>query len=157
MAEHLIVTAKQAGFQPIGVEGEKQGDWVLVDLNDVVVHLMLPKRSRNADKQKLLNTEAAALSAALPDRCLRIAMDMGGRQWSTADLAGRLLDWQQDGRAVGIMIGGPDGLDQDLIASADLVWSLGPLTLPHPVVRLILAEQIYRAWTITTGHPYHRD
>jgi 23S rRNA (pseudouridine1915-N3)-methyltransferase len=152
----------------IAAVGQKMPRWVDAGVTEyqrrMPAHLKLkinevtlPKRSRNADKQKLLNTEAAALSAALPDRCLRIAMDMGGRQWSTADLAGRLLDWQQDGRAVGIMIGGPDGLDQDLIASADLVWSLGPLTLPHPVVRLILAEQIYRAWTITTGHPYHRD
>jgi 23S rRNA (pseudouridine1915-N3)-methyltransferase len=122
-----------------------------------VTEVTLPKRNRNADIQQLIKHEAAALKAALPANSLRIAMDRAGKPWTTMDLADRLQDWQQGGRDIGIMIGGPDGLDPGLIASANLVWSLGALTLPHPVVRVILAEQLYRAWTITVGHPYHRE
>ena len=122
-----------------------------------ITEIPLPRRGRNADTAQLLQKEAMAIRAALPKHCVRIALDISGQQWSTGDLARRLQDWQQGGRDVGIMIGGPDGLDPDLLSSADQVWSLGPLTLPHPVVRIVLAEQLYRAWTITIGHPYHRD
>jgi 23S rRNA (pseudouridine1915-N3)-methyltransferase len=64
--------------------------------------------------------------------------------------------WMGDGRDVGFMIGGPEGIDTDILRKADDRWSLGPLTLPHPLVRVVLAEQLYRAWTITQNHPYHR-
>ncbi len=122
-----------------------------------VNEVTLPKRNRNADIQQLIKSEATSLQAALPPNCLRIAMDRTGKLWTTMDLADRLQDWQQDGRDIGFMIGGPDGLDPGLISAANLVWSLGALTLPHPIVRVILAEQLYRAWTITVGHPYHRE
>ena len=119
--------------------------------------IALPKRSRNANTQKLVQAESDALLDALPAHCLCVAMDVAGSKWSTPDLAKRLEDWQRDGRDVAFMIGGPDGLAPGLISSADLRWSLGPLTLPHPFVRVLLAEQLYRAWTITIGHPYHRE
>ena len=122
-----------------------------------MAEIPLPRRSRNAVTSKLIQSEAAALQGAMPNKCLSIALDITGRQWSTAELAQRLEDWQREGRDIGFMIGGPDGLAPELVSSADLVWSLGPLTLPHPVVRVVLAEQLYRAWTITAGHPYHRE
>lgn len=122
-----------------------------------IAQVPLPRRSRNSDPCQLRQAEAAALQAALPQNCLSIALDMTGKQWTTRELAQRLVDWQRYGRDIGFMIGGPDGLAPDLVSSADHVWSLGPLTLPHPLVRVVLAEQLYRAWTITVGHPYHRD
>ena len=122
-----------------------------------ISEIALPKRKRNADPLQLIRAEATALHAALPKNCLQVAMDMSGKPWSTTELAQHLQDWQRDGRAIGIMIGGPDGLARELVSAADRVWSLGPLTLPHALVRIIIAEQLYRAWTITTGHPYHRD
>ena len=121
------------------------------------VEVPMPRRGRNARTAKLVETEAAALKAALPGNCLRIALDARGKQWSTKLLAQQIEQWQHDGRDIGFMIGGPDGLAPELVTSADVVWSLGSLTLPHPLVRVILAEQLYRAWTITVGHPYHRE
>ncbi len=152
----------------IAAVGQKMPHWVDAGFSEYqrrmpgylklsVAEVALPKRKRNTDIRQLVRAESVALQAALPKNCLRIAMDITGKPWSTLELARYLQDWQQGGRDIGIMIGGPDGLDQELISTADLVWSLGPLTLPHAVVRVILAEQLYRAWTMTTGHPYHRD
>ena len=126
-------------------------------LNVESVEVPLPRRGRNADTRKLMETEASALQAALPGGCLRVAMDARGKALNTMELANKLEQWQLDGRDVGIMIGGPDGLSSELINDAEFRWSLGPLTLPHPLVRVILAEQLYRAWSITVGHPYHRE
>ena len=74
----------------------------------------------------------------------------------TEQLAANLESWMAEGRDAGFMIGGPDGIDVDIMQKSDNRWSLGPLTLPHPLVRVVLAEQLYRAWTITQNHPYHR-
>ena len=81
---------------------------------------------------------------------------MVGDQLLTA-LARRLQDWMGDGRDVALLIGGPDGLDSTCLDGADWRWSLSPLTLPHALVRVLVAEQLYRAWSILAGHPYHRD
>lgn len=85
-----------------------------------------------------------------------VALDSGGRAWSTTQLSERLRSWMAQGRDCGILIGGPDGLDVACLDAARESWSLGPLTLPHPLVRVIVAEQLYRVWTITRNHPYHR-
>jgi len=116
----------------------------------------LARRGKNADTKRLTSVESKALQAAIPNRSMTIALDVKGQSWSTEKLASNLQDWMGDGRDVGFMIGGPDGIDGDVMQTADLRWSLGPLTLPHPLVRVVLAEQIYRAWTITQNHPYHR-
>lgn len=116
----------------------------------------LARRGKNADTKRLTSVESKALQAAIPNRSMTIALDVKGQSWSTEKLASNLQDWMGDGRDVGFMIGGPDGIDSDVMQTADLRWSLGPLTLPHPLVRVVLAEQIYRAWTITQNHPYHR-
>jgi 23S rRNA (pseudouridine1915-N3)-methyltransferase len=85
-----------------------------------------------------------------------VALEVGGRAWSTEALAQQLENWQHDGRDVSFLVGGPDGLHTSCRERADQQWSLSPLTLPHPLVRILLAEQLYRAWSITRNHPYHR-
>lgn len=118
--------------------------------------IALEKRGKNADTRRLMAVESQALLAAMPARARIIALDVQGRSWSTQKLAANLEQWMGDGRDVGFMIGGPDGIAADIMQKADDRWSLGPLTLPHPLVRVVLAEQLYRAWTITQNHPYHR-
>jgi 23S rRNA (pseudouridine1915-N3)-methyltransferase len=85
-----------------------------------------------------------------------IALDVEGKRFATAQLAQKLEAWQMSGDNYSIVIGGPDGLCGACLARADQRWSLSDLTLPHPLVRVMLAEQLYRAWTITINHPYHR-
>lgn len=116
----------------------------------------LGKRSRNADIARLRRAEGAALLSAFGSGCRLVALDGRGAAWSTERLAAKLEDWMADGVDVGFLVGGPDGLDEQCLARAHDRWSLGPLTFPHPLVRVILAEQLYRAWTITRNHPYHR-
>ena len=117
----------------------------------------LAKRGRNAAVKRLREDEGAALLAAMPPGYRTIALDERGRQWTTLELAGRLEDWMREERGVGFLIGGPDGLSPECRNRAQDTWALGRLTLPHPLVRVILAEQLYRAWTITRNHPYHRQ
>lgn len=101
--------------------------------------------------------EAEALRAAIPRDALVVALDERGSAWSTRQLADRLAQWQHDGRDIALLVGGPDGLDAQLRTDAGQRWSLSPLTLPHPLVRIVVAEQLYRAHTLLSGHPYHRD
>jgi len=117
----------------------------------------LAKRSRNAAVGRLRSAEGGALLAAIPAGYRTLALDERGLEWSTQELAVRLEDWMREERGVGFLIGGPDGLSGECRERAHDVWSLGRLTLPHPLVRVILAEQLYRAWTITRNHPYHRE
>jgi 23S rRNA (pseudouridine1915-N3)-methyltransferase len=117
----------------------------------------LARRGGNAVIDSLREAECSALLNAVPAGFRRIALDQRGRQWTTAELAGELENWMRDERGVCFLVGGPDGLAEDCRAQADELWSLGRLTLPHPMVRAILAEQLYRAWTITQNHPYHRE
>jgi 23S rRNA (pseudouridine1915-N3)-methyltransferase len=100
--------------------------------------------------------EAERLTAAAGADALRIALDERGRAWSSRDLADQLDDWRMLGRDVALFVGGPDGLAPSLLESASQRWSLSSLTLPHALVRVLVAEQIYRAWTLLSGHPYHR-
>jgi len=116
----------------------------------------LRKRGNNADVARLLREEGEALLACAAPGGRVVALDAGGRPWSSMQLAARLEAWMGDGRDCVFLIGGPDGLDSACLDAADECWSLGPLTLPHPLVRVIVAEQLYRAWTVTRNHPYHR-
>jgi len=118
--------------------------------------LPLLKRSRNADITAIREKEAKALLAAVPAGARVIALDERGKQWSTVDLARQMESWMLEGIDTGFLIGGPDGLPGSCLDQAHNHWSLGRLTLPHPLVRVILAEQLYRAWSITQNHPYHR-
>jgi 23S rRNA (pseudouridine1915-N3)-methyltransferase len=117
----------------------------------------LARRSKNADIESLRKAECEALLAAVPTGHRVIALDEKGRQWSTGELAQQMEHWMRDERGVCFLVGGPDGLPARCREQAHDVWALGRLTLPHPLVRTLLAEQLYRAWTITQNHPYHRS
>jgi 23S rRNA (pseudouridine1915-N3)-methyltransferase len=101
--------------------------------------------------------EAQRLEAALPKGARRVILDERGSRLTTAQLAERLEFWRGDGRDVALLIGGPDGLDPALKASADETLRLSDLTLPHAFARVLLAEALYRAWSLMQGHPYHRE
>lgn len=116
----------------------------------------LEKRNKAQSLDKIRQREdAKMLNSIKPDEYV-IALDQRGKQWSTEELAASLRDWQMSGRDYCLLIGGPEGLGAKSLARADMRWSLAKLTLPHPLVRIILLEQLYRAWTINNGHPYHR-
>jgi 23S rRNA (pseudouridine1915-N3)-methyltransferase len=85
-----------------------------------------------------------------------VALEIDGKSWSTEKLSSQLESWQMNGRDVAFLIGGPEGLSPECRNRTDQCWSVSPLTLPHPLVRVLVAEQLYRAWTITQNHPYHR-
>ena len=113
-------------------------------------------RGRNLSVEQCLSREATRLSAALPKRGHTILLDERGKTCTTARLATHLSRWQSLGTPVSIIVGGPDGVHDTIKQSASETLRLSDLTLPHPIVRIVLAEQLYRAWTILTGHPYHR-
>jgi 23S rRNA (pseudouridine1915-N3)-methyltransferase len=106
---------------------------------------------------QLVAAEAARIEAALPRGARRIGLDEHGVRVTSAELAARLLAWQRDGRDAALVAGGPDGLDAAFKASCDELLRLSDLTLPHAFVRVLVAEAIYRAWSINAGHPYHRE
>jgi 23S rRNA (pseudouridine1915-N3)-methyltransferase len=115
------------------------------------------RRSRTQSPAPAVEEESRRMLAAIPERSLVVALDVGGSAWDTPGLAARLQEWLQSGRDIVLLVGGPDGLSGDCLRRADLRWSLSALTLPHALVRVVLAEQLYRAWTIISGHPYHRS
>lgn len=100
--------------------------------------------------------EASRLQARIPPRARVVALTREGAAWSSADLAGHLARWETEARPLAFLVGGSTGLDAGLIADADARWSLGPLTLPHELARVVVAEQLYRAGTILRGVPYHK-
>lgn len=114
------------------------------------------KRGKNADLKRLTEQEGEKVLAAIPKGALVVALEVKGRNWSTEKLAGQLDGWRQQGRDVALLVGGPEGLSEACRQRADIQWSLSPLTLPHPLVRVVVAEQLYRAWSILSNHPYHR-
>jgi len=121
-----------------------------------LVELPLGHRGKGADLARAKRQEGDQMLAAIPKGDRVIALEVGGKSWSTEQLADQLERWQMDGRNVSLLVGGPEGLDARCVALADQKWSLSALTLPHPLVRVLLAEQIYRACTILQGHPYHK-
>lgn len=118
--------------------------------------LPLARRGRDSQAAALRAREGEQIRKAIPGGDRVIALDVEGESWSTPQLAAQLEDWQMSGANVSLLVGGPDGLSADCLALAERRWSLSALTLPHPLVRVLLAEQLYRAWTITVKHPYHR-
>jgi 23S rRNA (pseudouridine1915-N3)-methyltransferase len=113
-------------------------------------------RGKGRDPQRAIHDEGQAILAALPRDAQVVALDGRGRPWSSEQLAERLAEWRMSGRDLAFLVGGPDGHAPEVLARADQRWSLGALTLPHMLVRLVLAEQLYRAAMIAAGHPYHR-
>jgi 23S rRNA (pseudouridine1915-N3)-methyltransferase len=115
------------------------------------------KRSAKADVARILDEEGKRMLAALPSGCRVIALEVDGKSWDTTRLAQRLGEWLQAGQDIALLVGGPEGLSPACRERAELCWSLSPLTFPHPLVRVVLAEQLYRAWTLLSAHPYHRS
>lgn len=150
----------------VAAVGRGMPDWVAAGYHEYArrltgnCHLELREikapRRRGGDVEKIRGREGELLLQAVADTSLRIALDEGGRPWTTRQLAHHLGGWLEDGTDVGLMVGGADGLDPHVREQAHGVWSLSPLTLPHMLVRVVVAEQIYRAWSIISGHPYHR-
>jgi 23S rRNA (pseudouridine1915-N3)-methyltransferase len=101
--------------------------------------------------------ERERIEAAIPKGARIVVLDERGKDLTTLELSQKLTQWQQDGRDVAFVIGGADGLDTEFKAKADDLIRISSLTLPHGMVRVLLAEQLYRAWTITQNHPYHRS
>ncbi len=123
----------------------------------LVLHEVEPaKRHKSKNIDKLKQEEARRIMLALPKKSKIVALDVHAQAWSTEDLSINLKGWMSAGMDVSLLIGGPDGLDEKILQEAHLKVSLSKLTFPHPIVRVVLAEQIYRAWTMLNNHPYHR-
>ena len=147
--------------------GTRMPDWVQIAWDDYAKRLppdcalelreIKPEpRTSGKTPAQMMDAEAKRIEAALPGNALRLALDERGRDLTTMALSRQLEQWRSDGRDVAFLVGGPDGLDAVLKASCDGMLRLSSLTLPHPMVRVLLAEQLYRAWAIMTNHPYHR-
>lgn len=122
-----------------------------------LIEIPAGKRGKNADIARILQKEGEAMLAAVAKGNRIVTLDIPGKRWDTEQLAQQLNSWKLDGRDVSILIGGPEGLAPTCKAAAEQSWSLSPLTLPHPLVRVVMAESLYRAWSITANHPYHRE
>jgi 23S rRNA (pseudouridine1915-N3)-methyltransferase len=117
---------------------------------------MAGKRGKNADLKRIADREGDAMLSAVPNSDWVIALDVMGKRLSTEAMASRIEDLLGQGRNLSLLIGGPEGLAERCLIRANERWSLSDLTLPHPLVRIVIAEQLYRSWTIIHGHPYHR-
>ena len=121
-----------------------------------LVELPAGARGKGRDPARAIAEEGERIRAALPKQAHVVALDERGAAWSSPELSRRLAAWQQNARDVALVIGGPDGHEPSLLASAHEKWSLSALTLPHMLARLVVVEQLYRAWTLLQNHPYHR-
>ena len=122
-----------------------------------LVEIKPEKREGGKTAQQMMQAEAARIEAALPKDCYRVVLDERGKQWTSVALAENLQRWLAAGRDTALIVGGADGLAAEIKTRADLAWSLSVLTLPHILVRVLLAEQLYRATSILQNHPYHRE
>ena len=126
------------------------------DLKLELVEIPPGHRGKGADVKRAIEKESKQILATLNKGERVVALDVKGKAWSTEQLADNLRDWQMGGQNVALLIGGPDGLSAECLTLAEQRWSLSNLTYPHPLVRVILSEQIYRAWSLLNNHPYHR-
>ena len=115
------------------------------------------KRGKNADVARILRDEGERMLAAIPKGAKVITLEVEGQAWDTPRLAREMAGWLHEGRDISLLVGGPEGLPEACRQPAEQHWSLSALTLPHPLVRVVLAEQIYRGWSLLKGHPYHRE
>ena len=126
--------------------------WLPLELLEVEPGL----RGKGRDPLRAMQDEGQRVLAALPKSPLVVALDGRGKAWTSEQLAQRLEHWRGQGRDLALLVGGPEGHAPEVLARADERWSLGPLTLPHMLVRLVVAEQLYRAAALLANHPYHR-
>ena len=114
------------------------------------------KRGKNCDVVRIVKEEGERMIAAIPQGALIVVLDIPGKQWTTHELAVGMQRWLESGQHIALLVGGPEGLADSAKQLARESWSLSRLTFPHPLVRIIVAEQLYRAWSILHNHPYHR-
>jgi len=117
----------------------------------------LARRTATAPAERAIQDEGRRMLAAVPPGAHIVALLETGKPWSTKELARKLEGWMQLGAPVALLVGGPDGLSPECIARANERWSLSNLTLPHGLVRVVVAEALYRAWSLLENHPYHRE
>lgn len=115
------------------------------------------RRNKNDKSHQAMKVEGELILAKLASTEQAVLLDERGKQLTSKSLASKLADWQSDGRDLCLIIGGPDGVSDAVRQRADMLWSLSELTLPHGMARALLAEQLYRAWSLQAGHPYHRE
>ncbi|MFQ3230669.1 23S rRNA (pseudouridine(1915)-N(3))-methyltransferase RlmH [Reinekea sp.] len=120
------------------------------------VALALGARGKSASTEIAIAQEGDTMLAHIKPEDHVVALDLAGKAWSTVELSEQLQQWREQARNLVLLIGGPDGLDPRCLARANQKWCLSNLTLPHPLVRVLLSEQLYRAWSITQNHPYHK-
>jgi 23S rRNA (pseudouridine1915-N3)-methyltransferase len=148
--------------------GQRVPDWALTAWDDyakrfppeIKLELKAIKtepRTNNKNTTSLMLAERERIEAALSKGSRLVVLDERGKHTSTVQLAQRLTDWQMGGTDVALVIGGPDGLDPEFRKTAHESIRLSDLTLPHAMVRVLLVEQLYRAWSVNAGHPYHRE
>lgn len=121
-----------------------------------IVELPIGPRGKGQPIAKAIEKEGQAMLAAMRPQNICVALEVLGKPWSTPQLSESMAQWRMQGGDVDLLIGGPDGLSPECVKMARQQWSLSPLTLPHPLVRVLVAEQLYRAWTILNNHPYHK-
>ncbi|MBK9161653.1 MAG: 23S rRNA (pseudouridine(1915)-N(3))-methyltransferase RlmH [Nitrosomonadales bacterium] len=148
--------------------GHKMPDWITAGFNEYakrmpreakieLVEIKPEPRTTGKTTAQIMETEAQRILAALPQNCLRIALDEHGAQPTTRALAAQMQEWMREGRDVAFIIGGADGLHESVRQAAQRIMALSALTLPHAMVRVLLAEQLYRAYSLLHNHPYHRE
>lgn len=155
MKARLIATGERAPSwvaQGFSEYQKRLSHWLPLELVEIEPGL----RGKGRDPQRAIEDEGRRVLAALPKNARVVALDVPGRQLSSEQLAVRLEFWRSQGRDLAFLIGGPEGHAPDVRAAAAELWSLGPLTLPHMLARLVVAEQLYRAAAMLAGHPYHR-
>ena len=155
MKARVIATGERAPpwvAQGFAEYQKRLSHWLPLELVEIEPGL----RGKGRDQQRAIEDEGRRALAALPKHPHVVALDVLGRQFSSPQLAQRLEQWRAQGRDLAFLIGGPEGHAAEVLAAADETWSLGPLTLPHMLVRLVLAEQLYRAAALLANHPYHR-
>lgn len=126
------------------------------ELNVSIIEIPMKQRVKGTNVNLAVIQEGEAMLKVIRANDKVVALDLRGKSWKTEELARNIQGWKQSGDDYSLLIGGPDGISQNCIERADILWSLSPLTFPHPFVRILLVEQIYRASAINSRHPYHR-
>lgn len=147
--------------------GNKMPGWVQQGYDEYAkrmpkeCHLILKevtpgKRGKNSDIVRTVRDEGDKMIQAIPAKTHIVTLDIPGKPWTTPELSVAMKKWMESGQNIALMVGGPEGLADSVKKLANESWSLSRLTFPHPIVRILVAEQLYRAWSILNNHPYHR-
>jgi len=150
----LAVGTKMPGWVDAGFEEYRKR--LPPDCELSLREIAMAKRGKAIDLARAIDKEGEAMLAQIASDTHVVALEVDGKPWTTEQLAQKFAHWQQNFRQVTLLVGGPDGLAASARARAAELWSLSALTLPHPLVRIVIAEQLYRAWSINNNHPYHR-